>query len=274
MTWRTLGPLAGAIAIVGVVVALLAPSDGTAIDPVAQAADVTAAAGSAEFGLAGSLTTAGQSVPISGSGSVDMRGARMRMSMSFPMPGYGSVQMDELFDGNAFYLKFPTALAQRIPGGKSWMKLDLQTLGKSAGVDLAQLTRANQNNPADMLNALKGAGRSHLIGPENIRGTATSHYRAEIDVKKAADRIPDSASAAALKRLVDESGLSAFPIDVWIDRLGRVRREQFQYSANDVGMDMTIEFTRFGVPVDTTPPPPEQVMDAAALLGAAGTTSG
>jgi hypothetical protein len=257
MTWRILGPLAGAFAIVGVVVALLAPSDGTAIDPVAQAADVTAAAGTAEFGLAGSLTEGGQRVPISGSGSLDMRGARMRMSMSFPMPGYGSMQMDELFDGNAIYLKFPDALAQRIPGGKPWMKIDLQSLGKSAGVDLTQLMQANQNNPADMLKALKGVGSSRLIGPENIRGTATRHYRAEVDLKQAAARIP-----------------SAFPIDVWIDRVGRVRREQFQYSANGVGMDMTMEFTRFGVPVDTTPPPADQVMDTVALLGAGGTTSG
>jgi hypothetical protein len=274
MTWRILGSLAGAIAIVGVVVALLAPSDGTAIDPVAQAADVTAAAGTAEFGLAGSLTAEGQRVQISGSGALDMRNGRMRMSMSFPMPGYGSMEMDELFDGTAFYLKFPDALAQRIPGGKPWMKIDLQTLGKSAGVDLKQLMQANQNNPADMLKALKGVGTSRLIGPENIRGSATNHYRAEIDLKKAAARIPDSASAAALKRLVGASTMSAFPIDVWIDRVGRVRREQFQYSANGVGMDMTIEFTRFGLPVDTTPPPSDQVLDAAALLGAASTTSG
>jgi hypothetical protein len=69
---------------------------------------------------------------------------------------------------------------------------------------------------------------------------------------------------------VDESGVSGFPIDVWVDRVGRVRREQFQYSAAGVGMDMTMEFTRFGVPVDTTPPPADQVMDAGALLSAAG----
>jgi hypothetical protein len=36
---------------------------------------------------------------------------------------------------------------------------------------------------------------------------------------------------------------------------------------------MTISFTRFGVPVDTTPPPADQVMDAGAFLGA-GSTSG
>jgi hypothetical protein len=38
-------------------------------------------------------------------------------------------------------------------------------------------------------------------------------------------------------------------------------------------MDLTIEFTRFGVAVDTTPPPADQVMDAGALLNAAGNGS-
>jgi hypothetical protein len=154
------------------------------------------------------------------------------------------------------------------------MKIDLKSIGKAAGVDLKQLMQANQNNPADLLKALKGVGTSHLVGTENIRGTATSHYRAEIDLNKAADRIPDRAAADALKRLVDQSGTSGFPIDVWVDRVGRVRREQVRYSAAGAGMDMTVEFTRFGVPVDTTPPPADQVMDAGALLQAAGATNG
>jgi len=41
------------------------------------------------------------------------------------------------------------------------MKIDLQTLGKSAGVDLKQLMQANQNNPADMLKALKAIVRHY-----------------------------------------------------------------------------------------------------------------
>lgn len=270
MTWRFLGPLAAAIAIVAVVAVLLAPSGGNAIDPVAQAADATAAAGTAEFGLAGSVTAAGQRIPINGSGALDMRNARMRMSMSFPVPGSGSMQMDELFDGNAFYVKFPDALAQRIPGGKSWLKVDLAQAGKAAGVDFKQLMQANQSNPADLLKALKGVGDSHLVGHETIGGATTSHYHAEVDLKKAADRIPDKTAADALKRMVDESGAGGFPIDVWIDPAGRVRRERIEYSANGAAMDMTLEFTHFGAPVDTTPPPSDQVMDAGALLGAAG----
>jgi hypothetical protein len=41
-------------------------------------------------------------------------------------------------------------------------------------------------------------------------------------------------------------------------------------SANNMSMDMTIDFTRFGAQVDTSPPPADQVTDMSALLSAAG----
>jgi hypothetical protein len=274
MTWRILGPLAGAIAIVGVAVALLAPSNGTVLDPVAKAADATAAAGTAEFGIAGSMTAAGQSIPMRGNGALDMRSQRMRMSMSMPIPGAGQVEIEEIFDGSAFYMRFPSALTQRLPGGKAWMKIDLEAMGKASGVDLEQMMQANQSNPADMLEALKGVGSSRVVGQEQIGGAPTTHYSANIDLSKAADNIADKKSADAVKQMFAASGTNSIPIDVWIDRAGRVRREQVKLSTSEFAMDLTIEFTRFGVPVDTTPPPADQVMDAGALLGAAGGTSG
>jgi hypothetical protein len=273
MTWRILGPLGGAVAIVGVVVALLAPSNGTVLDPVANAAETTAAAGTAEFGIAGSVSAAGQTIPIEGSGALDMRSQRMRMSVSFPVPQLGSLQMEEIFDGSAFYMHLPDAISQRIPGGKPWMKIDLDTIGKAAGVDIKQLMQANQGNPSDMLAALKGVGSSHVVGHEDIGGAPTTHYQATVDLNKAAARIPDKKTAEAVKQLFSSSAPSSMPIDVWIDRAGRVRRESFKFSAADTSLNMTISFTRFGVPVDTTPPPADQVMDAGAFLGA-GSTSG
>ena len=51
----------------------------------------------------------------------------------------------------------------------------------------------------------------------------------------------------------------------------RAQPYRFRYE-NVLGtsMDMTISFTRFGVPVDTTPPPDDQVLDAGSLLALAG----
>src|SRR3954453_21376891 len=167
MSWRIMGALAAAVAVVAVVVALVAPSNGTVLDPVAEAANATAAAGTAEFGIAGHVTAAGRTIPINGNGAIDMHSQRMRMSMSFPIPGVGAMQTDALFDGSALYMHLPDALAQRIPLGKSWMKIDVAALAKSSGVDLAQLTSPSQGNPADFLKALKAVGSSRKVGSEN-----------------------------------------------------------------------------------------------------------
>jgi hypothetical protein len=274
MTWRILGPLAAALAVVGVAVALLAPSNGEVLDPVAQAANATTSAGTAEFGIAGNVTAAGQTIPINGNGALDMRNQRVRMSMSFPIPGFGSMKTDALFDGQDIYMHLPEALTQRIPLGKPWLKLDIAALAKSTGVDLKGLSQPNQGNPADMLAALKAVGSSRKVGSENIGGVATTHYRATIDPKQALDRIPDKQSAGALKQMLSTSGLSSIPIDVWVDRAGRVRRESLKVSAAGTSMDMTVSFTRFGVPVDTTPPAADQVLDASSLLAFAGKLGG
>ena len=267
------GPLAAALVIVGLVVALLAPSHGGALDPVARAADTTAAAGTAEFGMSGSISVAGQSIPLNGSGAMDMNGGAARVKVSTTIPGAGAMEVEEIMSGTTLYMRFPSQLSQRLPGGKPWMKLDLQAFGKARGIDFKQLLQSNQNNPADMLKALKTVGSSRVVGHEDIGGAPTTHYQATIDLSKAADRIPDKQTVTALKQLFAQAGVSSMPIDVWIDRVGRVRRESLNMSTSEYSMQMTLEFTRFGVPVDITPPPADQVLDASSLLGAA-TSSG
>lgn len=268
MTWRILGPLAGAVAVVTLAVVLLAPNNGTALDPVAQAADATTAAGSAAFGMAGTMTVGGQTLQIKGNGAVDMVGHRMRMSMSVPVPGFGDVNADEIFDGSAFYMHFPDQLMQKLPGAKPWMKLDLQALGKRNGVDFKQLIQANQSNPDDLVKALKGVGSSEVVGHENVNGAPTTHYKATIDLDKALSKISDKQTADALEQTYAQAGVGSMPIDVWIDRENRVRRESMKFSAGAMSLDMTVDFLRFGVPVDTTPPPADQTMDLGAQLGA------
>ena len=274
MTWRVLGTLAAALAIVGVAVALLAPDHGNGIDPVANAAATTAQAGSAEFGMAGSVTADGQTIPLRGSGVVDLNNDRARMNFAMTMPGLGDMNIEELMNGTTIYMRFPAQLMQRIPGGKEWMKLDLEALAKASGVDMKQLTQAGENNPTDALSALRAVGSSRKVGQENIDGAPTTHYAATIDLAKAAGSIPDKQQADSVKQLFASSGLKSVPVDVWIDRSGRVRREAIKYSAGGAALDMTVSFTRFGVPVDTTPPPDDQVTDMSALLGAVGSSRG
>ena len=260
MNWRILGPVGVALAAVGVTVALLPSGNGgvLALDPVAQAANTTTGAGTAEFGIDGHVTAAGQSVSLDGSGVIDLKNDRVRMSMSVPIPGLGTTKTDGLLDGKELYLRMPGVLSML---GKSWVKVDVAGLAKSAGVD------AKQANPSDLLGALKAVGSSQKLGSETVGGVTTTHYRATIDPKQALDKIPDAKSAGVLKQMLGTSGLGTIPLDVWVDGSGRVRRESIKFSAAGMSADLKVDFKNFGVPVDTTPPAADQVLDARSLLG-------
>jgi hypothetical protein len=266
VTWRILRPLVVAVAIAAVFIVVLAPHHGGAIDPVAQAADTTAAAGPVEFGMAGSVTVGGQTIPVRGNGAMDPSQQRMRMSLGMSIPGAGDVSMDEIFDGSAIYMHLPSQLAQHIPGGREWLKLDLQAFAKSHGIDLQQLAQGNQSNPADMLQMLKATGHSHVVGQEAINGDPTTHYAGAIDLNEIASQIHDKQTVDSLKQLYTQAGIGSIPVDVWVDRSGRVRQEAIKFSAAGMSMDMTISYLRFGVAVDTTPPPADQTLDMNALI--------
>src|SRR4051794_30552452 len=99
MTFRIFGVIAGAAATAGLMVALVAPGHSDILDPVAQAASTTAAAGTAEFDLSGSVTTGGQKIPLNGNGAVDIGAQRARVSLSLPVPVVGSMKTDAIVDG-------------------------------------------------------------------------------------------------------------------------------------------------------------------------------
>ena len=263
--------------VAAVLAGLVGDRGGGPLDPVAKAADATASAGTVEIGMAGSVSAAGQTIPLNGSGAIDAKHLRADLSFTTQIPGAGQQTIEELMDGPVLYMKFP-GLASQIPGGKQWVKLDLQAFGKKAGIDFNKLMQQSSGgagtNPADMLRYLKAAGSSQVVGHETIRGVPTTHYHATIDIGKALDRIGDAQTEATLKQLYASMGTTTMPVDVWVDKSGLVRREQMSFAGNQFSMNMTIDFIRFGVPVDVNPPPDDQVVDMSSLLSSASKLSG
>lgn len=266
--------LAAAVIVVGGIAALSSFLGGGSVgplDPVAQAADTTAGAGAAEIQMTGQITAEGQTVPLNGSGVIDNKNSRAHMSFSTQIPGAGAMTVEEILNGTTIYMKFPAAFAAQMPGGKQWMKLDLQAFGKKLGLDFQKLMHSSpgQTNPADMLRWLKGAGDSHVVGHETVAGEDTTHYAATINLQQALDRIGDPKAVAGLKQLYSQMGVTTMPVDVWVDGSSLVRREEIRMHGNDVSMDFTIDYVKFGVQSDVTPPPDDQVFDATSLASKA-----
>jgi hypothetical protein len=234
-----------------------------AVDPVAQAATKTAAAGSVQLAMTGKVSAAGQEIPIDAKGVFDLKGTRGTLDITTTVPGSGQAHIKELIDGLVVYMR-SDGLGITLPAGKHWLRLDLAKLSGNAGFDLAALQQLGGADPTQFLGYLKKAGKVEKLGSEDIGGTPTTHYRATIDLGKLAK------SAASVRQLEQLTGGKAIPTEVWIDRQGRARRQSVDYATQGpipARIQFTIDYERFGVPVDVRAPDKSDTVELADLAG-------
>lgn len=208
---------------------------------------------------------------ITADGAFDYGARRGTMTMdagAMGMPGLsGNIELILL--GDLIYMKFPAGL---LPG-KPWLKLDLNTLGKQSGIDLAGLQELGSNDPSSFLRFLEGAGDdAKKVGEEKVRGVDTTRYRATFDLNKAKADAPADLKDD-IDKMIEQIGKSTIPADVWVDDDGLTRRMKYSIDAvgeQKVATTITQELFDFGVKVDATAPPDDQVSDFAQLLQQAG----
>jgi hypothetical protein len=73
---------------------------------------------------------------------------------------------------------------------------------------------------------LKAAGQVGTVGQQEIRGVATTHYHATVDIARyAAELAPSDGAKAKREQAMLErmTGSSTIPMDVWIDSAKRAR---------------------------------------------------
>jgi hypothetical protein len=243
-----------------------------AVDPVAQASETTSAqTGGIAVTMKGTVSAAGQDVPLDGSGVVDRAGKKGKFSIRTKAAGQ-DLTIDEIIDGKVIYIG-GDMFAKQLPGGKKWVKLDLGKEASKLGIDLDALGGGASQDPAGTLDYLKGAGTSRKVGTATIDGIPTTQYHVDVDLAKAAAKSGDPDAKSSVAKLQKLIGHKTLPVDVWVDSKHLVRREKLDYSATAQGqkssVDLTIDYTKFGVDVDADPPPAGEVADFAALMGGA-----
>jgi hypothetical protein len=216
-------------------------------------------------------------VTFTGEGEFDYATRRGRVTYDFS-DLLGSLGQDAetepaeiILDGNVFYMNFPL-LSGLVPGGKPWIKFDLEALGEEEGIDLSQLDQLGQSDPAATLDYLRAAGSIEEVGTEEIRGVETTHYTGVVDLRKTVELAPEAAREQiqqAIDQLVEQTGSGELPVDVWIDANGLPAKLQYEVSVSADGSDTTtviaMEFFDWGTEVVVEPPPADEVTDIAEL---------
>ena len=247
--------------------------DTVPLSTVAKAAEATNTAGGFKVTVDGGITAGSRKVPLKAHGELDEKGQRGHLIFDAAgVPGVGGgagPQIEQIIDGKVTYMKMPT-LTRQLGGDKPWIRLDYAALGKELGIDISTLQQGN-NDPRKMLAQLKAvSGEVEKLGSEKVRGVDTTHYKAKIDIRKTPDALPPEqreAARSSVERLVDITGSSSYPVEVWIDGKDLVRRMFLEYSfdvpsqEDKANFKMTMELYDFGTQVEVTPPPADQVAD-------------
>jgi hypothetical protein len=204
---------------------------------------------------------------MTGEGAFAGRQGRMTMDLSGLAGGAVGGRVEMIFDELLFYMKFPEEIAQGIPGGKEWIRFDLTKLGKQEGFDLQQMMQLSGTDPSQSLGLLSAAGADFReVGEEDVRGVSTTHYEGTVDLEQVAEQVPEEARES-YRRLMELSGESEVPVEVWIDEEGLARRIRYQQTlADGTTMDLTQEYYDFGTEVDVEPPPDSEVLDLSDLM--------
>lgn len=167
-------------------------------------------------------------------------------------------------EGIVLYMRFPF-LDGVLPHGKTWLKADIVRLGKRYGLDLDRLKEAKQSDPGVMLDYLKSAVGVRRVGTDLVRREVTAHYSTVVKAETIVQQAPKG-QQKAMRKFLRLYGIKTYPVDMWVDRDGVVRKlaielEYKQPRGDYVMMKLSEEYYDLGADVEIHPPPMKRVLD-------------
>jgi hypothetical protein len=269
---RVLASLLAVALLGGAVAGAGCGDDDIGVEAIAQAAEKTAGFPGSRVTMTGSMQAEVLPGPLemSGSGVFNGETGRSRFQMQVSAPRVGLISIETVSGdptGLVQYIRSPL-FGTVLPGGKEWMKLDVERAQEELGLGgLQPATR--QADPRAQLDSLRAvSGEVEEVGGEEVRGVETTHYRAEVDFRRYADLVAESDRPAAeesIDRLIELTGSDTMPVEVWVDGKELVRRFRIEMPFDILGLDSTVEMTTeifdFGIRPNIELPPDDEVYD-------------
>jgi hypothetical protein len=246
-----------------VALAFVLPSTALAGNPVVAAAKKSSTARTTKLQIH-MRTSATGIPPVAMSGSGATSGQRISMHVTTTVVGQ-RVAMDAIgaVEGGHYvmYMRSPL-LRSQLPQGKTWVRIDLQTAGGSVGLDFSSLV-GQQQTLAPLAHGLVSTKR---LGTESVAGKPTTHYRAVVDLRRAARALPAYAKQLAALERTAGVRLGRVTQDVWVGRDGRISRLRSTTPTVTGGVRatsvQTLTFIAYDVPVSISAPSPGKVFNA------------
>jgi hypothetical protein len=256
-------------------------------DAVLDAMTAVYEAGSYHQELRMSMSAEGQSFAITAEADVDNATKQAAMTMDLGLMGG---EMEMVMDDGVIYMRSPAFEGAPTP----WVSLDPSRMDPAAAAQFGGFG-AGTTDPSAYAGLFAGVFDVKASGDADIDGIATTRYTGAIDLQKVlegfADVVGEDADAKTTEQL--EAAVEQFealgidgkiPFQIWIDDEGLPRRQRITMDfgdlvpgAGEAQMEMTVDYSAFGEPVDVDLPKASEVTDVTKMLtdaGAAGEKSG
>lgn len=229
------------------------PSPAPNIGAIFRAAAIdTDGEGSARYALTTTTTVNGADVVFSGSGIYDW--STDTGQTVYDVPG-GRIQ-------------------QRLLGPDLYLALPQQPSAffKLRTAEVAASPVGGNVDPSAQLHLLAAVAEAEIVGEEEVRGEATTHYRGTYDVARALKGARGVQQPALRSLLGVGASARQAAYDVYLDDDGRLRRLEQTVEVPSAGQTLmvttTLELYDFGIDVKVIAPPGATVRDGAPLLAA------
>jgi LppX_LprAFG lipoprotein len=256
-------------------------------DAVLDAMTAVYEAGSYHQEMRMSMSAEGQSFSITADADVDNATRQAAMTMDLGMMGG---EMEMVMDDGVIYMRSPAFEGAPTP----WVSLDPSKMDPAAAAQFGGFG-AGTTDPSAYAGLFAGVFDVKAAGDADIDGIPTTRYTGTIDLQKVlegfADVVGEDADAKTTEQL--EAAVEQFealgidgriPFQIWIDDEGLPRRQRITMDFGDLvpgtgeaQMEMTVDYSRFGEPVDVDLPKASEVTDVTRMLtdaGVAGEKSG
>ncbi|MCX5204852.1 hypothetical protein OG897_25770 [Streptomyces sp. NBC_00237] len=182
----------------------------------------------------------------------------------------GPSEIRMIMRDNVMYMDLGPKMAAEMDG-KRWMKLDLKEAAKSGGEDVAkQLTggmdNANQD-PSRQIGMLLESPNLKHVGPEDVGGVATQHYKGTLSVaemlktNKDADRQLTGKERDELLANMNKAGIKGYDTDVWVDDKGYPAKMVVGMDSAKGKVNIAMTYSDYGTKATVEVPPAKDTLD-------------
>ena len=230
--------------------------DHDAVKVLEHAAAVTGREDTAQLVLHGTVARGDRTVDITGQGVISTHTGEQEGEVRLEMNTHPAVyDMDFIVHQGAIWMT--GSGLPKLPGDKRWLKIDLTRLG---GRQIGTPSEAG-TSVTSALADLGGVREAEEVGSEKVLGADATHYRAQVDVKRAAAAMRDPAARTVF--LLDAGAAKTLPIDVWVDGDDHIVRYRHRTRlANGLTVETTLDLVSFGIPLALGVPSRARTYDA------------